>query len=253
MVYYQGKNAAKMRARGEWPQVATLVSKKRTGMADNRVVIKINYDKDKQRKALIDPKMVTVWHTGRILTAGFILLILAVGLFYGFTSENADRNTLQSKDTNNAAELTEPQTPFEIKSESPKPLVAAQLSDARNVAVVKPSTIIFDKRVIRASINTAPKYDEPGEPIKQPVIASQNQAMELFYFSQIKNLKANTLFHAWYKDGQLVNKKQFEVKTDNARLISSRKLTLKDAGEWQVVLIDMKGKKFSEANFSVNH
>ncbi|MCK9605005.1 MAG: DUF2914 domain-containing protein [Methylomonas sp.] len=224
-------------------------------MADNRVVIKINYDKDKQRKALIDPKMVTVWHTGRILLAVFILLILMIGVIYMFSGNDADENKRQTDEIINSPEVTLPETPKIVKQELPKAVapIPVHESDTKNVAVVKrPPAIIYDKRVIRASINSAPKNNEPGDPIKQPVVLGQNEAKELFYFSQIKNLIGHTLFHAWYKDGQLIIKKQFDVKNNHARLISSRKLTARDVGEWQVVLMDKKGKKFSEANYSVN-
>lgn len=224
-------------------------------MADNRVVIKINYDKDKQRKALIDPKMVTVWHTGRILTAVFILVLLILMLFYLFATENADRNTGRSNEINIAVEPASPETPDDAKTELPKamPAPSAPAGNIKGAGMAKPPAIIFDRRVIRASLNTEPKQNEPGQPIEQSIVLSQNQTRELFYFSQIKNLKANTLYHAWYKEGQLINKHQFDVKTNNDRLISSRKLTVKDVGEWQVALIDSKGKKFSVANFSVNH
>lgn len=224
-------------------------------MADNRVVIKINYDKDKQRKALIDPKMVTVWHTGRILSAVFILLVLILGAIYMFSGKDADENPAQANESITPAGVTPPQTPAILEAELPKPPpVPGDVSNTGNVEVVKrPHAIIYDRRVVRASLNTAPKNDEPGNPVKQPVILGQNESMELFYFSQIKNLMGHTLFHAWYKDGQLINKKQFEVKSNNARLVSSRKLTAREAGEWRVVLLDKKGKKLSEVNYSVNH
>ena len=256
MVYYQGKNAVKTRARGTLPRAVTLVSKKRSGMADNRVRIKINYDKDKQRKALIDPKMVTVWHTGRILSAVLILLTVITGAIYLFSGKSADENKLQSNEIINATEVTPPQAPAIVSPELPKaePPAPVQISDTKNAEIVKrPPAIIYDRRVIRASINTAPKNNEPGDPVKPAVVLGQNESKELFYFSQIKNMIGHTLFHAWYKDENLIIKKQFEVKTDNARLISSRKLTAREAGEWRVVLMDRKGRKLSEANYSVNH
>lgn len=225
-------------------------------MADNRVRIKINYDKDQQRKAIIDPKIVTVWHTGRIVTAVFILLVFILGTVYLFSGNDADQNKPKAGEIINRAEVTPPETAAIVNPElpSPEPSLAVRISDTRNPAVVKrPSAIIYDRRVIRASINTAPKNGEPGDPFKTPVILGQDESKELFYFSQIKNMAGHTLFHAWYKDGQLIIKKQFEVKNDNAKLISSRKLTVKEAGEWQVVLMDKKGKTLSEANYSVIH
>lgn len=254
MVYYQGKNAVKTRAGGTLPQADTLVSKKRSGMADNRVRIKINYDKDKQRKAIIDPKMVTVWHTGRIFSAVLILLIVISGTIYLFSGKDAGENKTQTSEIIPSPEVSPAQVPAIVKPELPKAEAPLESSNTKNAVIVKrPAAIIYDRKVIRASINTAPKNNEPGDPVKQLIVLGQNESKELFYFSQIKNMQGHTLFHAWFKDEKLIIKKQFEVKTNNARLISSRKLTANEAGEWQVVLMDKKGRKLSEANYSVNH
>ena len=65
-------------------------------------------------------------------------------------------------------------------------------------------------------------------------------------------MKNRVLLHHWFKNGELVYKKHFDVETDKFKLISSKKLSAKDVGEWSVALIDQKGKRFSEVNFSVN-
>lgn len=220
-------------------------------MADKRVLIKINYDKDKQRKALIDPGMVTVWHTRRILTVLTLLLILGGGIIWAvFGASN------QPAETDSTPITTPPEIVSERVAELNREVNTAQdipLSDTRKSEIVKrPPAIIFDKRVIRASLNTAPIKDEPGTPIKLPVQIEKGQDLEVFYFSQVKNMQAAELFHRWYKNGQLAYKKRFLVKTNISKLISSKKLMTEDAGEWQIVLVDNKGKVLSEINYSVN-
>jgi hypothetical protein len=64
-------------------------------------------------------------------------------------------------------------------------------------------------------------------------------------------MRNNVLFHRWYKDGQLVHKKQFTVKSNNEKLISSKNFTANDVGEWRVVLVNNKGNSLSEVNYSV--
>lgn len=221
-------------------------------MADNRVVIKINYDNDQYRKTLIDPKMVTVWHTQRIIFVIALLLLLGLAIFWAISSVKTEQNKVEINQENNPPAEVLPPVSETIKSEI-KPISPQLASDTKKAAEVKrPPAIIFDKRVIRASLNSAPKNDEPGDPIKMPIILEKGQSLELFYFSQIKNLKASALFHAWYKNGLLVIKKQFNLKSNGDKLISSRKLTDKDVGEWRVTLVDNKGKVFSEVNYSVN-
>ena len=249
MVYYQGKNAVKTRVPAAGGTSAILVGLKRTSMAENRVVIKINYDKDKHRKELIDPKMVTVWHTKRILVAAVILLLLIILIFSWFSVDETSRQNQSAPEVSpNPAEAI-PQSVTTERS-AIKPLSGGQ--DTQATQGSRPPAIILDKRVVRASINSVIKNNEPGEPIKSPVTIEPNQTLELFYFSEIKNMKDKVLFHHWFKNGQAVYKKQLDIKANKSKLISSRKLTAKDSGDWQVVLIDKKGKLFSEVNFSVN-
>jgi hypothetical protein len=235
-------------------------------MADNRVVIKINYDKDKYRKALIDPKMVTVWHTRRIITALLLLVLIICGIVFWIFGGSSGAQMEETAGQVKAIASPVP-SPSKIEVKTPEisnrtdnePRLSEAQASLANMPAVKPSgikrppAIIFDRRVIRASLNTEPRNGEPGEAIRSPVIIENNRAFELFYFSQVKGLKNAALFHKWYRDGNLKDKKQFNVKSNNEKLISSRKLTSRDVGEWQVLLVDKNDKVFSEVNFSIKH
>lgn len=220
-------------------------------MSENKVVIKINYDKAQAKKSVVTPKMVTVWHTRRILVAVGILLLSCLIILFLSMAGNNESNKTESSVVDNGENITNTQV-----SEPGTPIVnpiSPPVIDARENAIVKrPEAIILDKHVVRALLSSAPNNDEPGERIKSPVKIAENQAQELFYFVQTKNLKNSILFHRWYKDGQVMSKKQFNVKSNNAKLISSHKLTAKDIGQWQVVLIDKKGKLLSEVNYFVS-
>lgn len=221
-------------------------------MADNRVVIKINYDKDRKRKELIDPKMVTVWHTRRILGAIAILVFL-VGLIVLWLSgeETEGNNPPVLEVVHESVPVVQEDikaTVSENKAVLDKPVIPKNQTKVSK----RPPAIIFNRKVIRASLNTAPRYGEPGEPIKPLVIIEPDQSKELFYFSEVKRMKDQLMFHRWYKNGELVYKRQFKVKSDRAKLISSKEITGKNSGEWQVLLMDDDEKRFSEVNFSVN-
>jgi len=225
-------------------------------MADNRVVIKINYDNDKHRKALIDPKMVTVWHTRRILTVLGLLLLVIFGIFFWLTHDESELETSETPvaETPSQSVPTPPATSTQAEKPENKPLLPRDQSNTNKIAFVKrPQAIIFDRRVIRASINTAPRNNEPGDPVQSPVVIDKNLSFELFYFSQIKNLSGKDFSHKWYKDGNLAAKKHFTAKSNNERLISSKRLTVNDVGDWHVLLVDKKDKVLSEVNFTVNH
>ncbi len=221
-------------------------------MAENRVVIKINYDKDKPKQVFIEPKMTTVWHTRRILTVLVILLLLGIAVYSGFSGVSPEDNKPLPDKVNNIPDISPPSI-----SESALPTTTSippetKTNTEQTPVSKRPAAIILNKRVIRALLSSTPIKDEPGKPIELPVLVEQNQTLELFYFVQIKNMGDSILFHRWYKDGQLISQKQFNAKPNNTRLISSRKLTSKDAGQWRVVLMDKKGNVLSEANYSVN-
>lgn len=226
-------------------------------MANNRVIIRINYDKDRRRKELIDPKMVTVWHKGRIFGAIAILLSLISLMFFWSPGKDVNQNNSNKQ---SALENDTQSKPIHTAAKAetiPEPMMSEQSSeslksDTRIATAKQPSAIIYDKRVIRASLNKELRNGEPSQPVTMPVKLLPDQVLEIFYFSEIKRMKDQVLFHYWFKNGQLVYKKSFDVETDKFKLISSRKLTEKDIGEWQVTLIDQKGKHFSEANFLVN-
>lgn len=231
-------------------------------MSDNRVVIKINYDKNKQAQLNAAPQMVTVWHKGRLLTAlASVFLVVALLIFW----------LLPSNDANEAAVVAEISTPLSEASPSDQsgqppslpvagnhknPLVKEQENKSPYEKGVnhnqKPMAIIFSRKVIRASLNASLRDDEPGQAINNAVIVGQNQSIELYYFNEIRNMKGKVLFHQWLRDGHVLHKKQLEIKDNKTKTWSSKGFSAKDKGEWQVQLLDRKGVIYSEVRFWVN-
>jgi hypothetical protein len=112
--------------------------------------------------------------------------------------------------------------------------------------------IIFDKAVIRASLNSALKDNEPYQLVTSPIKLTENQRIELFYFTELKGIKHKIFYHYWSKDGKLVYKKQLEVQRKQLKVNSAKILSNKDKGNWQIQLVDKTGKVFSEVNFVVD-
>lgn len=227
---------------------------KRIEMADNRVVVKINYDKDdKYRKALIDPKMVTVWHMPRIISALVVISLLAGLVYWTFGGKNAEppKETGAEQAAQPAAELIRAQTELPAAAETVRPAKAE--AKRADVAANRPPAIIYDKRVIRASVNTTPVNGEPGKPLGSPIVLVSGEGQDVYYFSQIKHTNYDVLFHRWFKNGQLNKTQKFRLKSNNEKLISSVKLAAGDVGEWRVVLISSQDQVLSEANFTVSN
>jgi len=230
-------------------------------MSDNKVVIKINYDKNRPAKPKTQPQMVTVWHTRRILVAA-ITLVLIIAVLYSWLSDNDQTSDTQIEPAlkvpateKSDVDSVESQAPAVLNKTAPATLPVLenhQESIKKAEMTKKPAAIIFNRSVIRASLNGKPKDNEPGEPIKLPLRLAATQSAELFYFSEIKNMKGQLLFHQWRRNGQIVYQKQLDIKEPISKVWSSKTLSAKDKGEWQVQLADKKAKVYSEVNFMVN-
>jgi hypothetical protein len=228
-------------------------------MAKSKVVIKINYDKDKEIKARIQPKMITVWHFRRIAAAVTLLLaivLIAFSLFSGRDTGIVENLDLPVHTENKAPSdiATKPDASSQAFSNdlAAKDVKEGNKQGERIKSEAKgPAAIIFDKKVIRASLNTALKDNEPYEQVKQPLGIGINQAVDLFYFNELRDIKDRVLYHNWSKDGKTVYKKKLDIKTSRTKVVSSKTLSNKDKGEWQIQLVDKRGKVFSEVKFYV--
>jgi hypothetical protein len=231
-------------------------------MAESRVVIKINYDKEQQFNTA--PKNVTVWHYGRISVALAVLLIpiIIMLLFWPTGSEVeqviksspiAQIDSLQSGEAkstaiNSRSDITNTKTD-EVQQK------AIQRTNTKiepyNQKLRSTTAIILDKKVIRASLNTSIKDNEPYQQVKDAINLAKQDSIQLFYFNQLKNIRDKTLFHCWRKDGKLVLKKALLIKSGSTKVFSEKTMTSKDNGDWQIQLLDAKGKVYSEVNFVI--
>lgn len=210
-------------------------------MRDSKVVIRINCDALQQQKEIIDPKLVTVWHVRRIIVAVLLVVALLGGLL----------NWLIGDNTQEQAPVIISQTPVAANvSNEPPPTPVTQVQPA--LTPPAKAAVIFDKHVMRAAVVKSVIEGQPGESWGSNIQIASQQNVQVFYFSQVKNMKDHVLFHQWKKDGRLIIKKRLGIRDNKAKLVSSKQFTAKDVGQWQVILVDEKNKVFSEANFVVN-
>lgn len=226
-------------------------------MVDNRVVIKINYDRDKYQKSVIDPRMVTVWHKGRILGVLIVLLCLIGVSLYGLLGNGSETPGLWSGQASHQGGVDS--TAMDGAPQRQNELSQAQDGNQKSsvlqtFVIAKPVGIIFDKRVIRASINRAndDSVKQASVIVDQKVIVNSGKHQVLDYFSEVKRGGELPLFHRWLKNDQVIHAKQFVVKENKSRLMSSKKFGIKDIGLWQVVLVDGRGRILSRSSFEIS-
>lgn len=223
-------------------------------MVENKVVIRVNVKKNATPKASSAPEVITVWHTGRIIGVIAPIVILLLYLLLRACGSVPEQET---QPVPLAQPVTEVGRAASEESVSSIPAKANQSVKQVHQSTVfdpkHPSAIIFDRRVLRASLNTGLKNNEPNGLVKSPVKLAEHQTLELYYFNDLVRCYNKQFLHVWSKDGKPVYKKSLVLKDSHGKIVSSHKMTQADRGQWQIQLVDNTGKVYSENNFSVDY
>ncbi len=249
-------------------------------MKDNKVVIKINYDKSSAKQPPSSPNMVTQWHIGRIAMAFVALLSIGAMVTYFLLSPGqVERSPISQP----AAETKEPlisdatvgetkpipnikvvkesdeiKTVEEIPGNETEAEVVTDTETTSNVEQVAPPTkkpagepIIKDARISRAVLARALNNKEPAGRISTPIVADRNKAVGVFFFTEINNMKGEVLFHRWFRNEKPVFKRKITILGNRWRATTSKMITYSGKGHWVVRLTDADGNIFSEIHFDV--
>lgn len=100
--------------------------------------------------------------------------------------------------------------------------------------------------VARSSFTTAIDNHEPTDEIT----ALATDANKIYYFTEIKGLKGQTITHRWEQNGQVQASVNFAIGGDRWRVWSSKNLESHLAGEWQVMVVDEAGNVLSQNAFN---
>jgi hypothetical protein len=230
-------------------------------MAESKVVIKINYDRDSQSyKAPAVPQSLTVWRVDRILLAVTVLVLLmavfTLLLFKVFKANDVVEKSVIPQALN---DINNPNLNADQNKVENKFATVGQIDIHQEAKKIEPSIqkmrstsgIIFNKKVIRASLNTIIKDNEPYGQVNGPIKLVKNETIQLFYFNQLREIRDKVLFHIWLKDGKVFLKKSLPIKNSFTIVSSEKIMTEKDIGNWQIQLQDANGKVYSELSFII--
>lgn len=232
-------------------------------MTDNKVVIKINYDKANAKQT--QPQMITEWHTARIMITVVLFLIIAGLLIYTFNrdvskkervAEKIKQSHLVEPEINVAAIKSERMVQVEEEKEEKQVHSIAESQIISQVVVHENSKIIaqpqiFDKRVSRAMLAEGLDNKEPVGKVSVPIVADKTKAVGVFYFTEINNMKGEVLFHKWFKNDKLVFKRKIKILGNRWRASTRKMLTYSAKGHWLVKLVDESENILSEVDFDV--
>jgi hypothetical protein len=128
---------------------------------------------------------------------------------------------------------------------APEPTVVAPK------ATPKSKSKVADARVVRAQLSSGIQGNEPTGGLKLPVRVAGNKSRTVYYFSEVKDLNGQTVFHRWEREGSVLASIPFKVRGKRWRVYSNKKVTAHLAGNWRVVLADSKGKVLASTDFLV--
>ena len=100
--------------------------------------------------------------------------------------------------------------------------------------------------VSRATFTTAIDNREPTDEITD----LDNEASKVYYFTEIKGLKGQTITHRWEQNGEVQANVTFNVGGNRWRIWSSKNLKPELAGQWQVMVVDEAGNVLSQNSFN---
>lgn len=103
--------------------------------------------------------------------------------------------------------------------------------------------------VSRAQFTTGIKQREPIDQVGPVIPATGNGIKQLYYFTEIKGMRGETIIHRWEHEGQVVAKVQLRIGSNQWRTYSSKNLIPAMTGNWRVVVVDSQGKPIQTGHF----
>jgi hypothetical protein len=252
-------------------------------MTDKRnIVIKVKYPVSGKATKNIEPKMITEWDVKKILIALGILVIILASLFYVINSDTPENNSDNAALGVNTIEKNLPLPPENNPVETKKPVIPKPIAEKSNSSakptkettkISKSTDSVTVKKTIKNQANekvikepgysrlnhnltrAALVYDinnkEPAGETVRTVNISKRKPTWVYYFTELKSMNGQKVYHEWLKNGELVSKQKLSISGDEWRTSSRKLLTDSEKGNWAVRLVDEHGQLLNEKTFKV--
>ncbi len=103
--------------------------------------------------------------------------------------------------------------------------------------------------VARSQLTSSVRAREPVDRLSSRIAIGERGQRKLFYFTELKDLNGETVFHRWEHDGRTMATLRFEVGGDRWRAYSSKTIPAKYSGDWRVVVANARGDVLASARF----
>jgi hypothetical protein len=116
-------------------------------------------------------------------------------------------------------------------------------------AAVAPPAAPLDESVARSQLTSAMRGREPVDQLASRVKIGKAGSRKLFYFTELKGLTGETVFHRWEHDGRTMVTLRFNVGSNRWRGYSSKTIPATQTGEWRVVVANAEGDVLASSQF----
>ncbi len=237
-----------------------------------KLVIKVNYEGSE--KPLTDEnlnqEMANEWDIKRIVIVLLLLLfLLAAGIYYIFNKSSSpilntsvdneitsgekkvfDSQRIDSLEQGRA-EISEQAVLDEIGVEKNDEQEFKTIIDEESQKGLVAVQSIYSKQVVRSQLTNRVTNNEPADLISSPILVEKDNIRRLYYFTELKDMSGNTIYHNWIYKGESVFRKKFNINGSRWRVTTQKKLNNTLLGDWKVTLTDSEGYLLDEITFKV--
>jgi len=126
----------------------------------------------------------------------------------------------------------------DVASEKPDELAVIVEKDPEPVIV---PIVDFSENIKRAQFTNDIQNREPTDLVEGLFLAKAEGLRRIYFFSELINLKGQTIRHQWMREGKLKSELKFNVGGNRWRVNSSKRLNPAAMGNWQVQVVNEAG------------
>lgn len=127
---------------------------------------------------------------------------------------------------------------------------STQFSDNAKVTSVALGAQIDVQFISRAVLTTGISEREPVDVLKESIEQTQFQE-KLFFFTEVRKLKGQTISHLWFHQDQLMAEIPLTISADRYRTYSSKNIMSSQTGQWRVEAVTEQGELLAQKTFRI--
>jgi len=104
--------------------------------------------------------------------------------------------------------------------------------------------------IARALLTNDVKQREPVDQIDSLVSAREDGVKLVYFYTEFREMKGQTLYHHWRHAGKVYAIVPFEINGNRWRVYSSKRLNSTMLGDWQVAVLDEFGNTLHQESFN---